>query len=170
MQLMFPRGFSSNLVLLTWSVFGGVLLHGLLANFRVMLIKPILEEQVDTAKDILDRKLIPVMAEGGLGQYWIAHLKQSPNLVYQQLAKIAVVPEDMDELITILKEDLHGAGTHVYLSNWLWPEQEMLGSYHWSKEVLEGNSPWIVWIVNKKWPHNDDLGKHILMYQQVCRK
>ena len=142
MQLMIPRGFSANLVLITWAIFGGFMLHGLLANFMVLLLSPVLEEPVDTAQDVLDRYLIPVTGPGGLGQFWVDHLKHTSNSVYQQLGEIAVVPEDEDEVLTILKEDLQGEATHVFLTNMLWPEQEELGSYHWSKEILEGFAPW----------------------------
>ena len=55
---MFPRGFSVNFVLLTWSIFGGILIHAMLANFRGMLLSPVLEEPVDTAQQILDRGMI----------------------------------------------------------------------------------------------------------------
>ena len=65
LHLIFPRGFSANLVLLTWSIFGGVLLHGFLANFRVMLLRPVLEKPVDTAQEVLDRGMIPVTIDRG---------------------------------------------------------------------------------------------------------
>ena len=129
-------------------------------------MSPVLEKPVDTAQDILDRGMIPFTTFGG--QYWIYFLSQSPVLAYQQLAERAVIPEDREELMTILKDDLHGSGTHVYLTNGIRTEQEPLGSYHFGKEVLQGRPPWGVWIVNKKWPLNEELGKHILIFQQVC--
>ena len=166
MKMLFPRGFSANFVLFTWSLFGGVLLHGFLANFRVMLLMPVMEKQVNTAQDILDRGLIPFTRDD---EYWIDHMKNSPNPVYQQLAEIAVVPKDYAELLRMLKEDLQGAGTPVYLYNILFPEEEELGDYHWSKEILQGDLPFIFWLVSNRWPLKDDLAKHILIWQQVRR-
>jgi hypothetical protein len=143
------------------------LVLGLLANFKVMLFLPVLEKPVDTAQDILDRGLTPVTVDGG--QYYINLLNQSTNPVYLQMAKIAVNPKDSDDLMKILKDDVLDAGTHVYLTNYLWPSEQKLGSYHWSKETLEGKSPYVAgWIVNKKWPLNDELSQHILLYNQVC--
>ena len=133
-----------------------------------MLINPVLEEAVETDQDILDRGLIPVLQPAGQGRIWMDHLKQG-GLVYQQLAEIAVVPADWDEVGTIMEEDVQGAGTHVFLSTGVRPDWEEYGSYHLSKEIIEGSSPWTGWIMNKKWPLNDDLGKHLLIYFQVCR-
>ena len=161
MQLIFPRGVSANFVLLIWVLFGGVLLHSFLANFRVMLIMPVLEEPVDTAQDILDRGLIPLMHAGG-GHY-VEFLKESPIPAYQQLADIAVIPKDGNELQRMFDFEVLIAGTHVYLGAGI-----DLGSRHVSKERLEGKSPWACWVVNKKWPLNDVLAVHLLRFQQVC--
>ena len=111
---MFPMGFSANLVLLIWALVGGILLHSFLTNFRGMLLKPLYEEPIDTAQEILDRGKILETYEGGY--YWVEFLEQSPNPVYQQLAERAVVPVEYEDLFEILEEDLQGAGTHVYIS------------------------------------------------------
>ena len=167
MQLLFSRGFSANCVLLIWALFGSVLMHGFLANFRVMLIKPVLEAPVDTAQAILDRGLIPLVNEGTIGHSWIVTMNASTNPVYRQLAKIAVNPTDIPELVKMIKEDVLDAGTHVYLTDVLRPEEAELGFFHYSREVLEANSPFVGWIVNKRWPLNDELAKHLLLYQQA---
>ena len=167
LQQIFPRGFSANFVLLTWSLLGSVLAYGLLANFRIMLLRPVMEKPVDTAQDILDRGMIPVVDKKGY--YYVDHLKQSSNPVYQHLADIAVIPNDYAEVLSILEKYLQGANTHVYLCAGINYDMMKLGSYYYSKEVLEGSAPWIVWIVNKKWPLKDALAKHLLRYQQVCK-
>ena len=149
-----------NFLLLTWGLCGGLLTHGLLANFRMMLLTPVLEEPVNTAQDILDRGMIPVTVEGG--DYYLYLLQTSTNPVYQQLAQITVVPKDAEELNTILEEGVQSAGTHVYLTNDLWPDQAG------SKDKLEGKNPFHGgWIINKKWPLKDKLNQHILLYNQV---
>ena len=155
-----------NFLLLTWGLCGGLLTHGLLANFRMMLLTPVLEEPVNTAQDILDRGMIPVTVEGG--DYYLYLLQTSTNPVYQQLAQITVVPKDAEELNKILEEGVQSAGTHVYLTNDLWPDQAALGSWYYSKEKLEGKNPFHGgWIMNKKWPLKDKLNQHILLYNQV---
>ena len=51
-------GFSSNMVLLLWCVWGGFLLHILECNYLTVLLKPTYEKPVDTAEDIIERGLI----------------------------------------------------------------------------------------------------------------
>ena len=167
MQLLLPRGFSVNLVLLIWGLFGGVLLHGFMALWRDMLLRTKMDQPVKTAQEVLDRGLIPVTHWGD--QYIMDFLSQSPNPADQQLAKITVVPNDYLEWRTILENDVQGAGTHVYIYGWIvdYSDESKFGKYYFSKEVLQGLTPWMVWIVNKKWPLHDELAKHVLLYQQV---
>ena len=78
-----------------------------------MLLRQVLDQPVDTSQQIIDRGLIPVVTDGA--NYIVDHLKQSPNPVYKQLAKIAIVPKDWDDKIKILKDDVLRANTHIYL-------------------------------------------------------
>ena len=74
----------------------------------------------------------------------------------------------LKSLHKILEEGVQSAGTHVYLTNDLWPDQAALGSWYYSKEKLEGKNPFHGgWIINKKWPLKDKLNQHILLYNQV---
>ena len=75
MHLLFPRGFSANLVLLVWSVLGSVLAYGFLSNYRTMLLSPVLETPVETAQDVFDREMIPFIEL----ETYIDILKRSPK-------------------------------------------------------------------------------------------
>ena len=153
----FPRGFSSNTVLLLWSLFGGVLFHALLSNFLKMLMMPMWEEPVDTAQDVLDRGLIPVVGYGE--DYLVQQLKNSQNTAYQKLGEITIMADDnWDRVWDALREN----GTHVFLQ-----PDDGNGDYHGSKETVEGRFSWLNWISDKKWHFKEDLAKHILIYQQV---
>ena len=168
MRLLFPRGFSANLVLFIWSVLGSVLMYGFLSLFREMLLKPEFETPVDTAQDVLDIGLIPFVHPRAVG--YIDILKQSPDRVYQKLGEVMVVPKNEEEVIKMLKEDVQDAGTHIFLCNFLNPEWEKLGDYHWSKEELPGISPYSNWYVNKRWALNEEMAVHLLRSQQVWRE
>ena len=166
MQLFLPRGFSVNVVLLTWYLFGGVLILGFLANFRAMLLMPVFEKPVNSAQDILDRGMIPFTEH--VGGFYIDFLKESPSPVYNQLAEISYLPRDNEEFMKIMEEDVHGAGTHVYITgNFLTKKQKELGDYYWSRDILSGLSQWSCWVTNKRWPLNDALAVHLLRMQQV---
>jgi hypothetical protein len=166
MRRLIPRGFSANLVLVIWCLFGGVCQWGFESNIRTLMFKPVYEDNVDTAQDVLDRGLIPVV----WNQDIINVLKHSDNQAYKQLAEIAVImPSYWKDQDRIFEHFIQGNATHVFLGNELWNDVEKLGDYHFSNEVLETPFlPYRGWIVNKKWPLNDELAKHILWYQQVC--
>ena len=166
--MIFPRGFSANFVILTWSLCGGILVHGLLANFRAMLLKPVLEEPVDTAQDILDRGMTVLTNDGMWGATWHVLFEKSLNPVYNQLAKKMYTPKDFPEKIYRLEFDVLEKGTHVYLSAVpLVNAERELGLYHYGKEYVEGTTPFIGWLINKMWPLNEALEKHILVFQQT---
>ena len=131
MQLVFPRGFSSNFVLLIWGLCGGLFIYAFLANFRTMLLMPQYEAPIDSAQDVLDRRMLPFVDDGG--EYYRDHLLQSSNTVYQQLGKITIIPKDWDTLIQMTKQNILVENTHVYLGGALTYE-----GFHVSNEVLEG--------------------------------
>ena len=170
---MLPRGFSANLVLLLCHLCGGLCLWGFQGNILAGMFKPVYEDPIDTAQDIVDRGLIPVVFPGQ--QSWVDHLARSDNPLYTKLAKIAVVPPGWglgtgnwgDYLIY----GVQGNGTHVLLGNYvdsLMKIMKSYGQYHFSEEVIEGTNPYSGWITNNIFYLSDDLAKHILIYQQVC--
>ena len=86
----FNFGFASNMVLLLWCVFGGLLLHMLEANFLSILLKPVYEKPIDTAEDVLARGLAIIVGEGreGIVELW----KNSPSKISRDLAASTIVP------------------------------------------------------------------------------
>ena len=165
--LLLPRGFSANLLLLLWYYLGGVCQWGFEGNILALMFKKVYEDPVETAQDIVDRKLIPIVPN----QYFVQFLAQSDNSLYQQLANISVISpwyyEHWDEHITLLKNGVQENGTHVFLTNGLWPKEKELGRWHYSQELLEGQSGYAGWYVNKKYHLSNELSKHMLIYAQV---
>ena len=133
-----------------------------------LMFKQVFEDPVDTAQDIYDRGLIPVVLPGQGGQSWVGHLAKSDNDVYQKLSKKTVVPTGWDEFWDLLRYHVQGNGTHVILGNHVYEQWKEFGLYHVSQEVIEGTIPYGVWITNKLFSLSNDLAKHILIYQQVC--
>ena len=167
LRQIISKGFSANFVLLNWSILGSIIAYAFLANFKVMLLKPVLEAPIDTVQEIVDKGLTPIVVDGG--QYWIEFLENSPNPLYQQLAEYTINPKNKEERLKLMEEKIISDGTHVYLAESLDSEDKKLGEFYKGKETLGGNVPWTVWIVNKKWPLSDHLARHILRYQQVGR-
>ena len=82
--LLLPRGFSANLLLLLWYYLGGVCQWGFEGNILALMFKKVYEDPVETAKDVVDRKLIPIVDR----QYYKEFLAHSHNSLYQQLSNI----------------------------------------------------------------------------------
>jgi hypothetical protein len=163
--LLLPRGFSANLLLLLWYYLGGVCQWGFEGNILALMFKKVFEDPVETAKAVLDRKLIPIVDS----QYFKELLAHSPNSVYQQLSNISIIsPYDYDKHLHLLKSGVQENNTHVYLTNHLWTEEKDLGRYHYSQEKLEGDHPYGQWLINKKYHLSNELAKHMLIYAQVC--
>ena len=66
-----------------------------------------------------------------------------------------------------MKYDVQGNGTHIYIGNRITEGMQKFGLYHFSKEAIGPPSPFMGWITNKMFYLNEDLAKHILIYQQV---
>jgi hypothetical protein len=162
MKYVFPKGVSMNFVLITWALCGGLFVYAFLANFRTVLLMPQYEKPVDSAQDILDRGLIPLLD----GEFYISLLLQSPISAYQKLGEIGVLFDNWDEYYRILEEDVLGANTHVSLTYFHSKERDRYG-LHESKNVLEGDNPYGGDIHNKKWSLAEEYSCHLLLFTQV---
>ena len=79
-----PKGFAANFVFICWAVLGSVIGYAFLAIFLTMLIKPVLEEPIDSVQTIVDRGIVPITKYHS--QFWKDHLNSSANPMYRQLA------------------------------------------------------------------------------------
>ena len=79
------------MVLLMWCVCGGLLLHFLEANYLTILLAPNYEKPIDTAQDIIDRKLTIIYAPET--ESMVNELKNAPAKTDRQLAEMTIVPE-----------------------------------------------------------------------------
>ena len=89
------RTLSSNLVFTIWAVFGGFILHFLLCNFLTVLLTPSYEEPVETAKDLIERNITPILWPGAQG--WREWFSNSPDPIYQEISRRLVIAKDWDE-------------------------------------------------------------------------
>ena len=167
MKLLLPRGVSANIVLLIWGLFGGVLVHGFLANFRSMLMMPVYEKPIDTAQDILDRGLIPIVTKEQNGMKQV--LEDSPIPAYWEISKILVISHNNSDVPWITHPGSPESPyhliprSHVYLGG-----MSQDPWHHISKDKLSGMVPWRMMIMNKRWPLDEELNVHLLRFSQVC--
>ena len=79
------------MVLLLWCICGGLLAHMLEANFLTILLKPVYENPIDTAEDLLDRGLAVLYGPGTQSTREI--LMNSPYYIIRTVAERTIVPK-----------------------------------------------------------------------------
>ena len=157
--LIFAAGISSNIVYLVWAVFGGFLLHILLCNYLTVLLKPRLEEPVNSARDLIERDIIPCTYPGwgplkGLFKSGLF----GPE--YQELSGRLEIPMTQDEFHVIVDRISEldktyawiGHGDYVY-RNWLkYIKKDETKKFWRSKEFINlADYPYAIHLANKKW-------------------
>ena len=91
LRIRFPFGFSSRMMFLLWCVCGGFLLHFFECNILDILLQTNYEKAVDTAQDVLDRRLTVISYPGAESK--VEMLKNAPSATTRQLAERTVVPK-----------------------------------------------------------------------------
>ena len=79
------------MVFLLWCVCGGFLLHFFECNILDILLQTNYEKAVDTAQDVLDRRLTVIVGPGSESKVEI--MKNSPSAITRELAERTVVPK-----------------------------------------------------------------------------
>ena len=168
----FNFGFACNMVLLLWCVCGGLLAHMLEANFLTILLKPVYEKPIDTAKDILDRGLTIIYPPGT--ESLVELLKNSPAYTTRTLAERTIVCKSWDECDgwgdykdNGLIPGVVKTGTSVLEISFLLPSEMDLGKWHRSKDRKGGRIPFPSYMMNKKWTLEEEFNNHMLRFQQV---
>ena len=142
------RTLSSNLVYTIWAVFGGFILHFLLANYLSVLLKPNHEKPVETTADVVKRDLIPYYSSGG--KIWIQFFADSPDPDYQEISRKLYLPKDYAEMRE-LHHKLASTGLYARIFSrpprYLNPNDLYMGS-----ETIQGRNNFPGSLLNKKWP------------------
>ena len=145
------RTLSSNCVFTIWAVFGGFILHFLLCNYLSVLLTPSYEEPVDTAADIIERNIKPILWPGGetFKQFFAA----SPDPNYHEISRRFVIAKDWDDYEAMLREALStGMYANVGTGPWYFNSTEELKDWYKSTETIGGDYQYEVHLTNKKWP------------------
>ena len=123
-------GLASNFAFLVWAVWGGFLLHMLLANYLAVLMKPKFEKPINTVEDVLESDLnVFYSISGG----FVDLLRSSPNKKYQQLAEIIKIPGvNGTKNFTEVMEEMHKSPR----PSWVYITQMIFGPTLENKEYL----------------------------------
>ena len=156
---------SSKFLFLIWITAGGFLLHCYEAIYLSMLLKPVMEKPIETAKELRENGIIPVIVPKG--DIYKEALELSPDPLYQELGERAIVSWNQDLLIQMIERGVKEFYTHVFITQFPFGKKSTFEGYHVLKEPFKGITPWYIWYVNKKWLLKEKLANHILRCQQV---
>ena len=151
-------GFSSNLVFMTWAVFGGFILHFLMSNYLTVLVKPTYEKPIETLRDMIDRNITPYYIPGGV--IYKDQLLDSGDESLMELGRRLIIPRDWDEYYNLSLAVITN-GSFANLGGTPDSDELAMGTWWRSRDTLGGDYPFGQNIMNKKWP----LGKGISSFQ-----
>jgi len=150
------EGFSSNYMFMNWCIMGSFLTHILLANYLSVLIQPKYEQPVETTQDVYDRGMKPYYVPSG--HIFQEAFAQSEAEIFQELAKVFVIPEDWDEYDDLAKKAVT-EGTYAGFGQAPYDYETEYGLWKISRETISITLPYGHYLGNKKWP--------LLEYMQV---
>ena len=136
-----------------WAVFGGFILHFLLSNYLTVLLRPNFEEPVDTAADLIDRNITPVVRPHR--EILVQTFANSPDPIYRELSRRILVAKTINKYNVyrraIRKREAQGDCDRDYAVIFPRPKDEDEEA-HYSSEVVKGFYHFPGSIANKKWP------------------
>ena len=146
------RTLANNLIFIIWAVFGGFILHFLLANYLTVLLRPSYEKPVDSIEDIIKRDLTVFMYPGSeiFREYFAAF--SDPN--YQEIARKLVITNTDEEYMDMVRKV---TSTGLFVDIGAFPDSccttvEEYKYWYRSSEIIAGDNPYTVHLENKKWP------------------
>ena len=151
------KTFTSNLVFTIWAVFGGFILHFLLCNYLTVLLTPSYEDPVETAKDLIERDIIPFYWPKGdiMRQILLA----SSDPYNRKISRRLVTPKNE---MGLADWDAYFEMVHKVTSTGMYAligtlphhkvSEEKYKDWYRSTETISGTFPYIVHLSNKKWP------------------
>ena len=158
--------FSRNFLFLNWSVMGMVLVLCFLCNLRAMILKPTLEQPINTSQDLVLQGKTPIIVYGLFTNY----METSPNEWHRKSREVAyVIPNPTlikENLETVVQQD----GTHSVMASppevaFALKDQKNPPAIHFSKENI--NPYYIGWVTAKQSPWKNILDDHIGITRQV---
>ena len=105
---------SSKFLFLIWITAGGFLLHCYEAIYLSMLLKPVMEKPMETAKELRENGIIPIIVPKG--DIYKKALELSPDPHYRELGERAMMLWHEDTLIELIERGVKEYYTHVFIS------------------------------------------------------
>ena len=107
---------------------------------------------MDTAADIIERDITPFLMPGA--EIWRSFLANSPDPNYQEISRRILHVKDWDEYYNLVRKV---TSTGLYTEIGTVPTtsvvtEEEHKNWYRSSEMISGDNPYAVHLLNKKWP------------------
>ena len=110
-------------------------------------------------------------------QVWIDEMRDSSVSEYNKLADISISLQndpDWEKTYALIEKGVFRDGTHAFsvsnediLHNYTHLEEKYDTSWHRSTETVMSENPYRNWLSKKRWPLNEELNIHMILFQQV---
>ena len=159
-------GYARNLILLLWSVMGMVLVFCFLCNLRAVILKPTMENPIDTTEDLVRNGITPILNSGLQPEY----MATSGNEWHRKAEQIAFIIHNpalqKEYLMNVVQQDgTHSVLSVPYLVAYFLKDQKSSTAIHFSKENIQPY--YIGWVTAKQSPWKKILDNHIGLIVQV---
>ena len=104
-------------------------------------------------------------------------MRDSSVSEYRQLAELTISPAydpDSEKTDALIEKGVFRDGTHAYatyiediVNDYQHLEDKYSTSWHRSTETVLSENPYINWISKKRWPLDEELNIHMILFQQV---
>ena len=174
------RGRAGNLLLLTWSVMGMIIMFGFTCNLRAIYMNVDYEKPLDTAEAIYKSGRTVTINSA---TFWLDFLQTSGNPWHRLIANTSERYGSKQEEATILRRIALGDGDEVAITPIsgradAWMTHEVKSNKTFAKQYLSGNGVHLAkervsaivfggWAVQKDSPWREALNKYILLLEQV---
>ena len=90
-HLFFSPGFTTNGLLLLWTVMASFISMAFLSNIRAMLLKPVYESPIDSTEDMIVQGKIPIIGTQGSSSIWPKYFSESNNIWERKAGELSVI-------------------------------------------------------------------------------
>ena len=111
---LFSPGFTGNYLLLMWTIMGSLISMAFLCNIRAMLMKPVIQNPIDSTKDIIIEGKIPINSH--VVSFWPQYMKTSINKWERLAGETGYAYNSFEDRERILVEKVYKDGSHVLMN------------------------------------------------------
>ena len=123
-----------------------------MCNLLPVILRANFDDPVDSAKDLVDRNYVLIMAPWAL--MWKQWLATHDNPHYNKIAETMIITKSWDHFRDLIKNGIMKNNTRMTLMTGYMPPLYISYGLWWkSKEIVDGFQGFAGYLTRKKWKH-----------------